>query len=139
MPNLVLEYSANLILDVDETLQRVNAAIAGCKVFDDDDIKTRATRFERYLVGSEGRGDGFAHLRISMGPRDAETEGRIADAAIAAMQATIRVPEGVRAQLCVEVLHVVMPPYRKRAAGEVGSGHPATYCGAAVRTTSSRK
>ncbi len=116
MPNLVLEYSANLLLDVDETLERVNSAIAGCRVFDDDDIKTRATCFDRYLVGSEGRGDGFAHLKISMGPRDPQTEARIADAAIAALEASIRVRAGTQAQLCVEVLHVLMPPYRKRPA-----------------------
>jgi 5-carboxymethyl-2-hydroxymuconate isomerase len=116
MPNLVLEYSANLDLDVAATLKAINTAIASCGVFADDDIKTRATRFDGWLVGSEGRGDGFAHLRISMGPRDAAIEGAIADAAMHAMHETIRTRGSMRAQLCVEVLHVVMLPYRKRMA-----------------------
>lgn len=117
MPNLVLEYSADLDLDVKRTLVAINAAVASCGVFADDDIKTRATKFDDWLVGSEGRGDGFAYLKISMGPRDAGIEGSIADAAIRAMQETIRTRGGTQAQLCVEVLHVVMPPYRKRSAG----------------------
>ena len=116
MPNLVLEYSANLEIDPERAIAAINAAIAACGVFDDDDIKTRATKFDDWLVGSQGRGDGFAHLKFSMGPRDAAIEGALADAAMRAMQETIRTPDGTQAQLCVEILHVVMPPYRKRMA-----------------------
>jgi 5-carboxymethyl-2-hydroxymuconate isomerase len=116
MPNLVLEYSANLDLDVPRTLEAINAAVASCGVFADDDIKTRAAKFDDWRVGSEGRGDGFAHLKISMGPRDTAIEGAIADAAMHAMRETIGTRGGTHAQLCVEVLHVVMPPYRKRMA-----------------------
>ncbi len=51
-----------------------------------------------------------------MGPRDGVIEGAIADATMHAMRETIRTRYGTQAQLCVEVLHVVMPPYRKRMA-----------------------
>jgi len=116
MPNPVLEYSADPDIDPARTLAAINAAVASCAVFDDDDIKTRAAKFDAWLVGSEGRGDGFAHLRFSMGPRDSAIEGALADAAMRAMQETIRTRGGRQAQLCVEILHVVMPPYRKRMA-----------------------
>jgi len=113
MPNLVLEYSRNVkVSDPGELLRKINMAVFAVGVFDADDIKTRAIACDHFLVGVDDDDRGFMHLKISMGPREAATETRIAKAAANALEPIARMA-GVAMQVCVEILHVQVGTYQK--------------------------
>jgi len=89
MPHVVLEYSRNVIDEVDHhaLFVRIHEALAALGAFAIDDIKSRAIRHDWYAVGDRNPHNAFVHVQLSI------LEGRseeVRDAAGAAVMAIVR-------------------------------------------------
>ncbi|MDH5856145.1 5-carboxymethyl-2-hydroxymuconate Delta-isomerase [Lampropedia aestuarii] len=89
MPQVHLEYSANLPIDAAKVLKAVNAALFATGQFKlPQDIKSRAQAFDAFVVGDDLPHQAFVHLRVAViDGRSVEVRKAIADAALAALQA----------------------------------------------------
>lgn len=115
MPHLTLEYTRNLKLpDASVTLAALNAAMAGSGLFDEADIKSRAMVLDSFKIGTDQAARAFAHVRIALlAGRSAEQRKTLADAALAALSATLTAPTGTAVQLSVETVDLDRPSYAK--------------------------
>jgi 5-carboxymethyl-2-hydroxymuconate isomerase len=67
MPHFVLEYSANLELDVAELLRKLRSTALETGIFPLGGIRFRAIRCEDYLVGDGDPENAFVHLTLKLG------------------------------------------------------------------------
>jgi 5-carboxymethyl-2-hydroxymuconate isomerase len=113
-----LQFSSNLEGALDDgVLAAINLAASESDLFDELDIKTRAIAFDRWQVGTASRERGFLHLVVAMAPRSAALEGSLSKALADALERSVRMPQGVCVQLCVEIVHVDTGTYVKRTSG----------------------
>jgi len=116
MPQVHLEYSANLPIDAAQVLKDVNAALFATGQFTlPQDIKSRAQAFEVFSIGEALPNQAFAHLRVAViDGRSVEVRRQIADAALAALQAAFdwnALP--VQVQLAAEVHEITLATYAR--------------------------
>lgn len=115
MPHLTLEYTRNLgRLDPSAALAALNAAMAGSGLFEEADIKSRAIALDSFMIGTAPAPRAFAHVRIALlAGRSSEQRKTLADAALAALSATLHAPAGTELQLSVEMVDLDRPSYAK--------------------------
>lgn len=116
MPHLTLEYSHNLSrLDPARTLAALNQVMLDSGLFNEPDIKSRASEFNTFQIGTHPAPRAFAHVRISMlvGRSNAERK-ELADAALAALIAAVDGQNKTEIQLSVETLEIDRPSYAKK-------------------------
>ena len=115
MPHVTLEYTANLsALDVAHTLAAVNQALVDSGEFGEPDIKSRALRLDQFQVGVLPVARGFVHLEIALlSGRSTAQRKALADAALAALLATVAPVTGVELQFSVETVELHRDSYAK--------------------------
>lgn len=125
MPQVHLDYSANLPIDAGAVLKAVNQALYATGQFKlPQDIKSRAQAFEDFCIGDALPQQGFAHLRVAViDGRSIEVRRQIADAALAALQNAFdwqTLP--LQVQLAAEVHEITLATYaRTVTAGQVAA------------------
>ncbi|BEV13460.1 5-carboxymethyl-2-hydroxymuconate Delta-isomerase [Herbaspirillum sp. DW155] len=115
MPHLVMEYTGNLAIDVQPTLQRLNQALVASGHFEENAIKARAVRLDDYLVGtaSEAR-RAFVALRLAiLSGRTVEEKKSVSDLLGAAIQKDQHWPKDVQVQITVEIVDMQRETYFK--------------------------
>lgn len=123
MPQVHLDYSANLPIDATQVLKAVNAALFATGQFAlPQDIKSRAQAFEAFAIGDDLPHQAFVHLRVGvLDGRSLEVRKAIADAALAALQGAHNwqaLP--LQVQLGAEVHEITLATYaRSITAGQV--------------------
>ena len=104
MPHLTLHYTANLALDAEPLLQRLNEALLASGHFDEEAIKSRAVALDHFRVGTDGQAPrAFAHARLRILPgRDETVRAALSEILSRALQAHL--PAGpYTLQICTEV------------------------------------
>ena len=112
MPQITLEYTEGLQLDVRLTLLALKQALVETGLFLPDDIKSRAVRREQWLTGLEAGTAPFVHLQLAiLTGRDLPARQRLSAAILPVLQAQVNGPVGT--QLCVEVREMDKDSYAK--------------------------
>nr|WP_295378313.1 5-carboxymethyl-2-hydroxymuconate Delta-isomerase [Pseudoxanthomonas sp.] len=74
MPHLTVEYTANLVLDADTLLGRLNHALVASGHFDEQAIKSRLVALDGFRIGTDEHAPrAFAHARLRILPGRDET------------------------------------------------------------------
>lgn len=115
MPHLTLEYSRNLNgFDPSRALAAINEAAFNSGLFGEPDIKSRAVGIDCFQIGVLPAARGFVHLRIAMlAGRSGEERQQLAEAALAALNATVNREKGMEIQLSVETADLDRASYAK--------------------------
>ena len=119
MPQLHMEYTANLALDADKALLRLNHALVASGQFAAEfDIKSRAVKHEVFRIGT-GQGErGFVHVKLAMlSGRSPEIKKQLSESLFAVLQDVAEWPAEIAVQLCVEILDIDRASYTKAAIG----------------------
>jgi 5-carboxymethyl-2-hydroxymuconate isomerase len=119
MPHMILEYSANVVDEIDESAvaRDLNRELVASGPFRLEDVKARVYRAERFAVAGGGEGLAFAHLtlRILEG-RDAETRRAAGEHMLGVLKRTFaRSLAEMDCQLTVEVCEMSPANYFKAA------------------------
>ncbi|UCV22658.1 5-carboxymethyl-2-hydroxymuconate Delta-isomerase [Ferribacterium limneticum] len=115
MPHLTLEYTRNLS-DFDPTvaLAAINAAAFDSGLFGEPDIKSRAIGLDCFQIGVLPGARGFIHIRIALlAGRSDEERQHLAEAVLAALNATVNRKKGMEIQLSVETVDLDRASYAK--------------------------
>ena len=117
MPHITLEYSTNLpaLPELATAFGALHAALAPLGPFAIDDFKSRAHPTAAYTVGDGTATRAYAHLTVGvLDRRDADVQRRVADAALAWLEATFAgCVAGLDVDLTVEVREMRAALYRK--------------------------
>ncbi|MGU7770032.1 5-carboxymethyl-2-hydroxymuconate Delta-isomerase [Burkholderia sp. MR1-5-21] len=115
MPHLTLEYSANLDgFDARATLIALNEALVASGHFDELDIKSRALRFDEFVVGTSPAPRAFAHAKLAMlSGRSVDVKRELAEQLLAVLSAHCSAGSGTHLQLCAEMLDIERESYAK--------------------------
>lgn len=112
MPQLILDYTTGITLDVPKTLLALHRILDGSGQFATRDIKSRARCHEHWLTGVEAGEGPFVHLQLLLlDGRDLATREALSQALLPVLQAHCQGPQGT--QLCVEVREMVRAAYSK--------------------------
>lgn len=70
MPQVLLEYSANLVLpeSPSDFLKKINKQIGECETFEVEKVKSRAHQLAHYCMGDGAAGKGFMYLCCAILP-----------------------------------------------------------------------
>lgn len=119
MPHLTLEYSDNLpTFDAAAALMALNHTLVASGQFEEVDIKSRALRFDTYLVGTQPTGRAFVHAKIAiLSGRTPETKAALSSSLLATLRGLCTWPATLQVQLCVEVQDIDRPSYAKDSVG----------------------
>ncbi|MBN6773315.1 5-carboxymethyl-2-hydroxymuconate Delta-isomerase [Pseudomonas granadensis] len=119
MPHLHMEYTANLPLNADVALIRLNNTLVGSGQFSAEfDIKGRAVKVETFKVGTALAERGFVHIKLALlSGRSPEIKKQLSQSLLAALQDICEWPAGVEVQLCVELLDIDRESYSKAVVG----------------------
>lgn len=82
MPHCLLEYSNNLVENVDfpQLFNRLHQTLMNDKLFNVEDIKSRALAYDQYFVGEGQLQKSFITLTVSiLSGRDIETKKKLSD------------------------------------------------------------
>ncbi|WP_230975204.1 5-carboxymethyl-2-hydroxymuconate Delta-isomerase [Burkholderia stagnalis] len=117
MPHLTLEYSGNLDgFDARATLVALNEALAASGHFDELDIKSRASCFDTFAVGTAHAPRAFAHAKLAiLGGRSADVKRALSEQVLSVLAQCCRAPSGTHLQLCAEILEIERESYAKAA------------------------
>lgn len=115
MPHLTLEYTRNLTgFEPAAALAAINAAAFDSGLFGEPDIKGRAVGVDYYQIGVLPAARGFIHIRIALlAGRSDEERQHLAEAVLAALNATVNREKGMEIQLSVETVDLDRPSYAK--------------------------
>lgn len=112
MPQMLLEYSAGVSLDILATLQALNGVLADTGLFSVGDIKTRAVQREHWLTGVEPGKAPFVHLQLYiLSGRELSVRQQLSAQLLETLPHYITGPAGT--QLCVEIRQIERESYRK--------------------------
>ncbi|MBV8681191.1 MAG: 5-carboxymethyl-2-hydroxymuconate Delta-isomerase [Aquitalea sp.] len=112
MPQIIMQYSSTLQLDVPATLQAINQALLASGQFQAEDIKSRAIPLQDWLTGTTFGSAPFVHLQLHiLTGRDLATRQQLSDSMLPVLQQQVQGPPGT--QLCVEVCQMERDSYRK--------------------------
>jgi 5-carboxymethyl-2-hydroxymuconate isomerase len=115
MPHLSLEYTSNLTnLNVNRFLHELNRVLVDSGQFEEIDIKSRAVRFDDFLIGLSPEQRAFVHLKLSiMSGRTMETKRELSGRLLERLRELCESDVGLHVQLCVEVLEIERESYSK--------------------------
>jgi len=112
MPQIVMQYSSTLQLDVPATLLSINQVLLASGQFQAEDIKSRAIPLQDWLTGTTPDSAPFIHLQLHiLTGRDLATRQQLSDSLLPVLQQHIQGPAGT--QLCVEICQMERDSYRK--------------------------
>ena len=108
MPFLTLEYSANLTnLDAPALLLHLNESLVTSAPTEEMAIKSRASRFDVFQVGTTAEPRAFLHVKLSLlSGRTPEVKRGIAEGLMAVLQAAGPWPAGMLVQMAVELTDI---------------------------------
>ncbi|MEN3111094.1 5-carboxymethyl-2-hydroxymuconate Delta-isomerase [Uliginosibacterium paludis] len=115
MPHLVLEYTANLLPDFDpaQALHRMNTVLLASGEFVPDHIKSRAIRFDDFLVGDAAPGS-FLHARLHLlDGRSQPVKRAITEGLVAALRSCVIDNTAQPVQITAEALDMDRGAYSK--------------------------
>ncbi len=119
MPQLVLEYSANISQKIDSTLllTEIASIISAAGGIPVENFKSRLIRREEYLVGKGGRKDAFVHLEAGIfSGRTVEVKRRIGEDCIEYLEEYFSPSTGeLSLQITVEIREMEKETYFKAA------------------------
>jgi 5-carboxymethyl-2-hydroxymuconate isomerase len=115
MPHLTLEYTRNLTgFDPARALAAINKAAFESGLFGESDIKSRAIGIDCFQIGVQPAARGFIHVRIALlAGRRGDERQHLAEAVLAALNATVNRKNGMEIQLSVETVDLDRPSYAK--------------------------
>lgn len=116
MPNLTLEYTANLHsqFDVPDTLLKLNQALVATGAFKEADIKSRALPLEVFVVGTAPTERAFIHLELSiLSGRAMELKRDVSHELLHVLKQQFEHTPKFEVQLCVQVLDNDRDTYSK--------------------------
>jgi 5-carboxymethyl-2-hydroxymuconate isomerase len=117
MPHLNLEYSKNLLLNAQAALLQLNTALIESGQFLEDEIQSRATGFDDFLIGNVGEGRAFIHIKLRiLSGRSAEIKKSLAAALVQAIH--IDNPAQLNIQIRAEIIDIDRDSYAKRNINE---------------------
>ena len=118
MPHLTLEYTDNLdALDAPGLLSAMNAALVDSGQFDEFDIKSRAIRLDCFAIGTSKEPRAFVHAKLFLlSGRTPSTKADLSQRLLGVLQARCRPVDGLRIQLCAEILDMDRDSYAKGVA-----------------------
>lgn len=117
MPHLTVEYSANLNLPAD-TLHNLNQTLIQSGHFEPLDIKSRAHRFDNFLIGSQTDGQAFVHAKLAiMQGRSSAIKAQLAAQLLNALEACMVNQPNPATQLCIEIIEIDNASYAKKLVG----------------------
>ena len=119
MPHLTVEYSDNLPqFEANKALMALNQTLVASGQFEEIDIKSRAVRFDQFLVGTSTTHRAFVHAKLALlSGRTVETKQALSKNLLDALQAICVGPVGLNVQLCVEVQDIERESYAKTNIG----------------------
>ena len=119
MPHLTIEYSNNLPqFNAEGALMALNQALVASGQFEEIDIKSRAVRFDSFLVGTVPVGRAFVHAKLAiLSGRSIEIKQELSNSLLRTLQAVCAWPEKLQVQLCVEVQEIERQSYAKMGVG----------------------
>lgn len=124
MPHCILEYSANVPdrPDIDRLLSDVHGALMATGQFTLADIKSRAVRYEQFLIGEGDPARVFVTLTVQiLDGRSDEVKAQISEAALDVLAR--HYPLSLAQRICsltVQVCDIHRASYRRRLSG---AGH----------------
>lgn len=125
MPHFVLEYSDNIMEEVDFRVlfRRLHDSLVRTGPFELSAIKSRAISYPNYLVADGDDANAFVHLTLSiLSGRDRETKQAVGNRLIAFLkQEFARSFEALNCSLTVEIKEMEREEYFKVASGKLGS------------------
>lgn len=116
MPHLNLEYSSNLqAFDVKNTLLALNKVlIEGGHVKHPDDVKSRATCQNDFVIGLDNTNAAYLYLKVAlMAGRSPELKTQIATALFECLKQQLLEQSGLELQVCVDVVDIDSQCYQK--------------------------
>jgi 5-carboxymethyl-2-hydroxymuconate isomerase len=115
MPHLTLEYTSNLNkLDTERALLALNHALVASGHFEDVDIKSRAVRFDDFLIGTTGGAHAFVHLKLSLlSGRSQLARNELSNALLRVLRASCKGISNDRLQMSVQIEEIDRPSYAK--------------------------
>ncbi len=115
MPHLTIEYTDNLPqFDAGHTLSKLNHALVASGHFEELDIKSRAIRFDTFLIGTSSTNRAFVHAKLAiLSGRSAQTKRELSDNLLFVLQQNCPCPPNLHVQLCVEILEIERESYAK--------------------------
>lgn len=115
MPHLLVEYTANLNkLDTKAVLLSLNQILLDSGEFNEADIKSRAIKLDDFLVGVQGQGRAFIHIKLHiLSGRNTVQKQDLSSRLLQALTAFFHPQDGLSTQLCVEVLEIERASYSK--------------------------
>ncbi|MFZ6720945.1 5-carboxymethyl-2-hydroxymuconate Delta-isomerase [Undibacterium sp. Ji49W] len=114
MPHLTVEYSANLPIQTRELLLEINTALVATNHFKEIDIKSRAIRFDTYVIGTANAERAFLHAKlVILTGRTIEVKRELSELVLAIISKHGPRPAGLDVQLCVEIQELERETYAK--------------------------
>ncbi len=119
MPHLTLEYSGNLAdLDVEQYLLELNRTLVASGEFEEIDIKSRALRFDHFVIGTAPEQRAFIHAKVAiLQGRSPEVRRALSGRLLERLQQLCHGASRHQTQLCVEILEIERDSYAKSIAG----------------------
>lgn len=119
MPHLVLEYTDNLPqFNADNALLALNKVLIASGQFEEIDIKSRAVRFDTFLVGTSSKGRGFVHVKLAiLSGRSIQTKRELSESLLLILTQVCELTANSNVQLCVEVQDIERESYTKASIG----------------------
>ncbi|RQO76977.1 5-carboxymethyl-2-hydroxymuconate isomerase [Aquitalea sp. FJL05] len=112
MPQIIMQYSKGLQLDVPATLLAINQTLLASGQFQAVDIKSRAIPLDCWLTGTEPGAHPFVHLQLHiLTGRDLATRQQLSSSLLPVLQQQVSGPSGT--QLCVEICQMEKESYSK--------------------------
>jgi len=116
MPHLVVEYTGNLDdrFDAGAMLAKLNRELDAVGEFVSVDIKSRAHRLERFVVGVAGREEAFVHVELAiMAGRSPDLKHDVMQRLLGVVREQVVAPPGMRMQITVRIVDIDKHGYAK--------------------------
>lgn len=116
MPHLTIEHSSNLATAITPALLRaVNHTLLGTGQFEEADIKSRASAFDCFAVGTSDSPRGFVAARLAiLSGRSADIKRDVAKVLLKALESLIAADE-LELQISVEIVDIDRDTYAKKS------------------------
>ena len=122
MPHLTIEYTDNLPqFNANGTLLALNSVLVASGQFEEVDIKSRAVRFDTFLVGTSPGERAFVHVKLALlAGRTTQIKRELSESLLRVLEDN-NWPGTAHVQLCVEVQEIEREVYAKSFIGPAQS------------------
>ena len=117
MPHITVEYSANILDDVDikNLLSQVNKFLAGTGLFNLNDIKSRAIEHDMYVIGDGDSARAFVTVNVCiLSGRDERVKKQLSDGVLKLLETSFpKTLAEQKASLTVQISEIDKDSYGK--------------------------